>query len=310
MSKENVKGTKPTKPETESFVQKENVKEVRVSTVFFKSWKESIDKLPTMKEKLKAYDYILNYSFCKELPPEEDSLAYIIFNMAKPSINSAQKRYDTAVENGKKGGRPKKVEETEIFSLIDEGFSKKEVAEKLGITTKTVNRALDKRQNHYVYDNVYVNDNVNDDVNVNNDASLNNGAYAPTATEQEEKELTYEEKMFIYNEKNKVWDLFDKHVKPKEISKQTGFDMKFVNSAVDEYRANGDKKPDPPKNMLLIPTIDDDIYKMDLNEFDPNFENNEEAKDLYDIFIDPNGNYKFEPEFTAKWFKDSYGMEV
>ena len=303
-----------TKPETKDCVQEETTEGVRQSTVFFESWHSSIDMLPTEKEKLKAYRYILNYSFYKKLPEEQKSLAYIIFNIAKPSIDSAQKRYDTAVENGKKGGRPKEIDESKIFELKDRGMTNKAIAEKLGISTKSVSRALDKRQNHNVTDTDTDTDNVNDDVNVNSDASLNNGAYAPTTTaEQEEKELTYEEKMFIYSEKEKVWDLFDKHIKLKEISKQTGFDMKFVNSAVDEYRANNDKKPDPPKkpkNMLFIPTIDGDTYEMDLDEFNPDFGNNEEAKDLYNIFIDPDGNYKFEPEFTAKWFKDSYNVDI
>ena len=303
-----------TKPETKDCVQEESIEGVRQSTVFFESWHSSINMLPTEKEKLKAYRYILNYSFYKKLPEEQKSLAYIIFNIAKPSIDSAQKRYDTAVENGKKGGRPKEIDESKIFELKDRGMTNKAIAEKLGISTKSVSRALDKRQNHNVTDTDTDTDNVNDDVNVNSDASLNNGAYAPTTTaEQEEKELTYEEKMFIYSEKEKVWDLFDKHIKLKEISKQTGFDMKFVNSAVDEYRANNDKKPDPPKkpkNMLFIPTIDGDTYEMDLDEFNPDFGNNEEAKDLYNIFIDPDGNYKFEPEFTAKWFKDSYNVDI
>lgn len=307
-----------TKPETKDCVQEENIEEVRQSTVFFESWHSSINMLPTEKEKLKAYRYILNYSFYKELPEEQKSLAYIIFNIAKPSIDSAQKRYDTAVENGKKGGRPKEIDESKIFELKDSGMTNKAIAEKLGISTKSVSRALDKRQNHNVTDTVTVN--VNDDVNVDSDASLNNGAYAPTATEQEEKELTYEEKLKIYNsemvtyvKKKKVIELFKDRIKPGEISKQTGFNSNFVNSSIDEYMSNGRKMPDEPrkpKNILSIPTVDGDTYEMDLCEFNPNFENNEEAKDLYDIFIDPNGNYKFEPEFTAKWFKDSYGMEV
>lgn len=293
--------------------------DVRKSSVFYETWYEAISRLPK-KEQLKAYQYILEYSFYHIEPEDDKSLSYTIFIMAQPSIDSAQDRYDASTENGKKGGRPSVVNDETIERVLQgrkEGKTQKQLASEIGISIRTIQR-IEKatRQNH----NVNVNDDVNANVNENSDASLDNRAYAPTATEKNKEELTYEEKLNLYNyemmtyrDKEKVWNLFSNHIKPKDISEQTGFDMKFVNSAIDEYRHNNDKNPDEPKkpkNILSIPTIDNDVYDMDLNEFNPNFENDEEAQDLYNIFIDPKGNYKFEPEFTAKWFKNNYGMEV
>lgn len=293
--------------------------DVRKSSVFYETWYEAISRLPK-KEQLKAYQYILEYSFYHIEPEDDKSLSYTIFIMVQPSIDSAQDRYDTATENGKKGGRPSVVNNETIEKVLQgrkEGKTQKQVAAEIGVSIRTIQR-IEKatRQNHNV--------NVNDDINVNDNNATLNEANASTTTslskQQEDKLSSYKEKLekydkdiIIHKEKVQVMELFKQYIKPGEIAKRTGFNISFVNMCIDELKANKYEIPDEPKkpkNILSIPTIDGDTYEMDLCEFNPDFENNEEAKDLYDIFIDPDGNYKFEPEFTAKWFKDSYGMEV
>lgn len=146
--------------------------DVRQSTVFYEQWYQIIKELPP-KERDKAYKYIFEYAFYG-IEPERaktTSMSYVVFGMAKPNIDSAQKRYDVATENGQKGGRPKKVtEETreKIEKLRKNGMTQKQVATELGLSLKTIQRVeKDISQNHN--ENVNVNDNVN--VNVNNVAS-------------------------------------------------------------------------------------------------------------------------------------------
>ena len=306
-----------TKPETKDCVQEESNEEVRQSTVFFESWHSSIDMLPTEREKLKAYRYILNYSFYKELPEEQKSLAYMIFNIAKPSIDSAQKRYDTAVENGKKGGRPKEIDESKIYELKDRGMTNKAIAEKLRISTKSVSRALDKRQNHNVNDNddVYVDVNDNDDVNENSDGSKEpESTPTPPQVSEIEKDNEDDDYPLSYEEENKIIKLWNKRIKPKEIVKRTGFSDFQVNNTIDKYKENGYKLPKPkeiiPDNKK-IPRYDGSLSIYTKEDFD-NFatSSKEELKDIYPILIDEDGLHKFDPEYVAKWFKEDYDVDV
>lgn len=144
--------------------------DARPSTVFYEQWYKTIKDLPT-KERDKAYKYIFEYAFYG-IEPERDkspSMSYVIFGMAKPNIDSAQKRYDAATENGQKGGRPKKVTEEvreKIQELRKNGMTQKQVAIELGLSLKTIQRVeKDKSQNHNENDNVNINDNVNSNKN-------------------------------------------------------------------------------------------------------------------------------------------------
>lgn len=292
--------TDRTKP-SDSFVP-------RKSSVFYEAWHEAISRLPK-KEQLKAYKYILDYSFYHIEPEDDNSLSYAIFILARPSINSAQNRWDAASENGKKGGRPKKIDENKIFDLKDSGMTNNEIAKKLNISTKSVSRALDKRQNqtqnHNV--NVNVNDNVNDNVDVNNvaslnDASLTNGADAP-APSIKQTELSYEDKEIII-------DYWKEHMKIADIVKLTSFSYAQVNKTIDEYKDNNYKliKPVDKKNIIPRPDGSDSGYLK--TEFNLEGSSEEELKDLYYILTDPNREHNFDSNFVAKWFKEDYGVDI
>lgn len=142
--------------------------DVRQSTVFYEQWYKTIKGLP-LKERDKAYKYIFEYAFYG-IEPERDkttSMSYVIFGMAKPNVDSAQKRYDAATGNGQKGGRPPKVTElvrANILELRKNGMTQKQVASELGLSLKTIQRVeKDISQNH----NENVNDNVNENINLN-----------------------------------------------------------------------------------------------------------------------------------------------
>ena len=86
--------------------------DVRPSTVFYEEWYNTLQGF-TVKERDKAYKYIFEYAFYGIEPDIKDKTlpSYVAFRMARPNVDSAQKRYDESKENGKKGGRPKKVTE-------------------------------------------------------------------------------------------------------------------------------------------------------------------------------------------------------
>lgn len=81
------------------------------SVIFYKSFYEIIKELPD-KSQLELYNAIFKkYFYGEEI--ELKGLSKGIFGMIVPNIDSANKRYFANVENGKKGGRPKKQIETQ-----------------------------------------------------------------------------------------------------------------------------------------------------------------------------------------------------
>ena len=123
------------------------MKESKESIVFYKSFYEAIQNIP-QEEQLKLYNAIFSYSFTDTEPEIEEGIARAMFILIKPNIDSANARYKASVENGKKGGRPKK-----------------ETQEKPKNNLEKTQEEPSKNLN----DNVDVDDNVNDNDNDNVD---------------------------------------------------------------------------------------------------------------------------------------------
>lgn len=118
---------------------------MKESIVFYKSFYEAIQNIP-QEEQLKLYNAIFSYSFTDTEPKIEDGIAKAMFILMKPNIDSANARYKASVENGKKGGRPKKETQEKPKKNLKE-------------TQKETNTNLN--------DNVDVDDNEDDNVNDN-----------------------------------------------------------------------------------------------------------------------------------------------
>ena len=73
--------------------------------VFLSSYYDAIRQLPDA-ERLLMYDAIVRYGIEGELP-ELPPLLNAAFLFCKPNIDNSKNRYADAVENGKKGGRPR-----------------------------------------------------------------------------------------------------------------------------------------------------------------------------------------------------------
>ena len=126
----------------------------RDSFVFYKSFYEAIKNIPE-EEQLKLYNAICEYSLFDIIPNLPDGIAKAMFILMKPNIDNANARYKASVENGKRGGRPRK----------------KQGEKNLDKTQQKPNNNLDKTQQKPKQN---LNDNVDVDVNVNDNDNIDN----------------------------------------------------------------------------------------------------------------------------------------
>lgn len=89
---------------------------MRESFVFFKSFFDAIEELPA-KYQPDVYAAVCKYSLYGEIP-ELTGVAKALFILMKANIDASEKKYIAAIENGKKGGRPKK--DAEITEQAEE----------------------------------------------------------------------------------------------------------------------------------------------------------------------------------------------
>lgn len=133
---------------------------IRDSFVMFKNWHEAIEALPE-EYQLETYKALSKYGLTGEMPEEISPVTKAILISFSKGMENNIARYNASVENGKKGGRPKKEqsdEENEQPSCKNENLEK---------PNKTQENQNEPNQN--------LNVNVNDSVNVNeNDIKLVN----------------------------------------------------------------------------------------------------------------------------------------
>lgn len=138
--------------------------EPRKSCVFYSAWYDAIERLPK-KEQLNAFKMLLDYSLRYIEPEDTGSMAYTVFIMAKPAIESAENRYNNAVENGRKGGRPSTINHEEVIELRNKGMTPTQIATELGLNRSSVQSIICRKgvanSNLNVNENVKENDKEN-----------------------------------------------------------------------------------------------------------------------------------------------------
>lgn len=119
------------------------------SVVIYESAYSAIEYLQDDTIKWEAIRGLLRYGFYGEAPESDNPLVNMIYVQAIPSMQSAKQRYDKAVANGKKGGRPADVPTEEIITMKSNGMTNKQIAEKMGCTTKNIeNRVAIYNKSH------------------------------------------------------------------------------------------------------------------------------------------------------------------
>ena len=120
-------------------------------------------------------------------------------------IDKAKDRYATAVENGKKGGRPKTVDEYKVRELKGQGLTNKQIAEELKCSVSSVEKinAKNRKNRKNLNDNVNDNDNDNENENENKNVKVNGNSTAINwnfTAPVRKNELKTEEAIFRKNE--------------------------------------------------------------------------------------------------------------
>jgi hypothetical protein len=78
------------------------------SIVMFRSYYEAAKNLDD-DIKIKFYQYLFEYCF-NDIIPEPNGIAYSMFILMKPNVDSSIKKFNASKKNGRKGGRPKTQE--------------------------------------------------------------------------------------------------------------------------------------------------------------------------------------------------------
>lgn len=136
------------------------------SFVFYATNLEVIETLEETDKEL-ANDFmkaIIEYGIYGEYE-NTNPIIKVLMVQAGFGIDKAKDRYAVAVENGKKGGRPKTVDEYKVRELKGQGLTNKQIAEELKCSVSSVEKINAKNRKNRK--NLNVNVNVNDNENVN-----------------------------------------------------------------------------------------------------------------------------------------------
>ena len=159
------------------------------------SYIKAIDQLPSDRQWpfLKA---LVSYRFEGKEPTFDSPLERMAFTVIKPTIDSVAERYEKAVTDGQKGGRPKKwidrKEEEEAYARLGNWDA---VAKELNVSDDTLRKARTKWRDSIKPEkpknpNVNVNDNVNANVNVNVNENVNANSHLHEQINNKEKSVT------------------------------------------------------------------------------------------------------------------------
>lgn len=139
----------------------------RDSMVFYRTFYEPLLNIPP-ESRYNAIAAIIEYGLDGKTPENLDNYGRLAFEMAYPLIDVAKKRYNTCVINGRKGGRPKKKNQSGFEGNIQSGFDEKNL-------NALKNENLNDNDNDYDYAKVNENTNEKEHINISVNESENEG---------------------------------------------------------------------------------------------------------------------------------------
>lgn len=111
----------------------------RDSMVIMAAWFDKFKLKLTQKQMKEVCFAVVNYGLWREKYHSDDVSVDVILGFLYEQIERMQNSYDSKLENSKKAGRPKKVNDVEIHRLASQGMRAKEIAATLNIASvKTV----------------------------------------------------------------------------------------------------------------------------------------------------------------------------
>ena len=115
---------------------------MRDSVVFYRSFWEILEDFPDPEDWRTLLRGVFAHVFDEEEPEFQDPALRIAYKHFQISTDSAAARYDKAVENGTKGGRPRRwVDQKEAELAFEKLGSWTKVAEELDVSRETLRKA-------------------------------------------------------------------------------------------------------------------------------------------------------------------------
>ena len=90
---------------------------------------------------------IIYYGVTGQMTTDDPIITGMVNSMCAALISKSKNRYKACKANGHQGGAPKKFSTDQIMTLHDKSLSDQEIADKLGCSIRTVQRALAKKEN-------------------------------------------------------------------------------------------------------------------------------------------------------------------
>lgn len=118
----------------------------RENFVFYASWLDALRGLDETNSREFANEFlrqIVIYGVTGDIETDNPMVIGFINAMCKDLVEKSKKRHKACIENGNKGGRPKKFDEEKIIEMYNEGMSEQDIADKLGCAIRTVKRAIE-----------------------------------------------------------------------------------------------------------------------------------------------------------------------
>lgn len=141
------------------------------SFVFYVGFRNSIERLPEDIQ-LEAYKALIACGLGEKIPDDYECPINAVLEAMMPNIEAAHDRYEKAVSDGEKGGRPKKwIDREEAEKLYAELKSWDKVADELDVSRETLRKAR-LAWNAQKPKNLNINNNVNENFNVNENSQL------------------------------------------------------------------------------------------------------------------------------------------
>ena len=115
---------------------------------FMQTFMQTIESLEATNPELanKLLKAIVNYGIYREYDQGDPIIDAMMVSIMF-TIDRAAERYDQAKAIGEKGGADKKFDDAQILALKAQGWTHKQIADELGCSTKTVQRAISNHKN-------------------------------------------------------------------------------------------------------------------------------------------------------------------
>lgn len=108
--------------------------------VFYGEWIDNIKSLP-IEQQDKIIAEIVRYGIGGESAHADDVVVQSFVNFSKGAIDKSKSDYMQKVEAGKKFGRKKVLDDSQIYQLAREGKNSTQIAEILGVSKSSIDHS-------------------------------------------------------------------------------------------------------------------------------------------------------------------------